>query len=89
MRTLRPQLIERLAILRSPYSHSQFLALLQFTRSRSSPSTHPGDGGDGLRDGICETARGNRVCTLRAAIMESNAQARIGQHQLQNSDDRS
>jgi hypothetical protein len=32
------------------------------------PDGHPGDG-------VCETATGNRVCTLRAAIMESNANA--------------
>jgi hypothetical protein len=35
----------------------------------------PGDAGDAAPDGICETAPGNRVCTLRAAIDESNAQS--------------
>ena len=35
-----------------------------------------GDAGDfSTRNGICETAPGNGVCTLRAAIMESNANA--------------
>ena len=29
--------------------------------------------GPNTTDGICETATGNRVCTLRAAIMEANA----------------
>src|SRR5205823_14025312 len=33
-----------------------------------------GDAGDAnLGDGICETATGNGVCTLRAAIHEANA----------------
>jgi CSLREA domain-containing protein len=35
-----------------------------------------GDGADAAPgNGICETASGNRVCTLRAAIMEANAHA--------------
>jgi CSLREA domain-containing protein len=34
-----------------------------------------GDGDDAAHgDGLCETARGNGVCTLRAAIQEANAQ---------------
>ena len=34
-----------------------------------------GDAGDfSTRNGVCETAPGNAVCTLRAAIQESNAQ---------------
>jgi CSLREA domain-containing protein len=34
-----------------------------------------GDGNDAVHgDGLCETAQGNGVCTLRAAIQEANAQ---------------
>jgi hypothetical protein len=33
------------------------------------------DGVDALPNGVCETAPNNGVCTLRAAIMESNAQS--------------
>jgi len=32
-------------------------------------------GGANLSDGVCETAPGNGVCTLRAAVMEANAVA--------------
>jgi len=35
-----------------------------------------GDAGDfSTRNGVCQTAPGNGVCTLRAAIQKSNAQA--------------
>src|ERR671923_1826190 len=47
---------------------------------RASPSASPftvnsnADAGDwNPGDGICETANGNHVCTLRAAVQEANA----------------
>jgi CSLREA domain-containing protein len=35
-------------------------------------------GGGSLTDGVCETATGNHVCTLRAAVMEANHVAGAG-----------
>jgi hypothetical protein len=35
-------------------------------------STLDAAGGGNLADGVCETATGNHVCTLRAAVMEAN-----------------
>jgi hypothetical protein len=40
------------------------------------------DGTDALPDTVCETAQGNGICTLRAAIMESNAQPGVDIVQL-------
>jgi hypothetical protein len=38
-----------------------------------------GEGGDAfLGNGVCETASGNHLCTLRAAIQEGNANANEG-----------
>jgi len=75
MRTLCVQLLERVAVLRvfllafAVLGAAPVHAQLRLTVNSTS------DAGDfTTRNGICETAPGNGICTLRAAIMEANAQ---------------
>src|SRR5581483_602967 len=42
-----------------------------------------GDGTDFALDGVCETASGNGICTLRAAIQEANWSGNIGAIKIQ------
>jgi len=75
MRTLCVQLLERVAVLR--------VFLLAFAVLGAAPVhaqlrltvNSTGNAPDIRVNGICETAPGNGICTLRAAIMESNGNA--------------
>src|SRR5437899_7628287 len=67
------------------------LALFSSTPARATPDALPIDVNNNLTDapdanpgnGVCETAGGNGVCTLRAAIMEANAKSGVDTINLQ------